>query len=50
MYYRLYITHEFLGFLFELDDSNVGRNINPLEPLLAQIFRVERRRHRPSSE
>lgn len=44
MYYRLYITHEFLGFLFELDDSNVGRNINPLEPLLAQIFRVERRR------
>jgi hypothetical protein len=44
MYYRLYITHEFLGFLFDLDDSNVGRNINPLEPLLAQIFRVERRR------
>ena len=44
MYYRLYITHEFLGFLFELDDSNVGRNINPLEPLLAQVFRVERRR------
>ena len=26
MYYRLYITHEFLGFLFELDDSNVGRS------------------------
>ena len=44
MYYRLYVTHEFLGFLFELDDSNVGRNINPLEPLLAQVFRVERRR------
>ena len=44
MYYRLYVTHEFLGFLFDLDDSNVGRNINPLEPLLAQIFRVERRR------
>lgn len=44
MYYRLYITHEFLGFLFDLDDSNVGRNINPLEPLLAQVFRIERRR------
>ena len=44
MYYRLYVTHEFLGFLFDLDDSNVGRNINPLEPLLAQVFRVERRR------
>jgi len=44
MYYRLYITHEFLGFLFDIDDSNVGRNINPLEPLLAQLFEVERRR------
>jgi hypothetical protein len=44
MYYRLYITHEFLGVLFGIDDSNVGRNINPLEPLLAQIFRIERRR------
>lgn len=44
MYYRLYITHEFLGFLFGIDDSNVGRNINPLEPLLAELFHVERRR------
>ena len=40
MYYRLYI---FLGFLFGLDDPNVGRNINPLGPLLAQVFRAERR-------
>lgn len=44
MYYRLYITHEFMGFLFDIDDSSVGRNINPLEPLLAQVFRIERRR------
>jgi hypothetical protein len=40
MYYRLYIapcvTHAFLGFLFEIDDSNVGRNINPLEPLFSR--------------
>ena len=43
MYYRLYITHEFLGFLFGLDDPNVGRNIDPLGPLLAQVFRAERR-------
>ena len=27
-----------------LDDSNVRRNINPPEPLLAQIFCLERRR------
>ena len=30
MYYRLYTTHEFLGFLFELDDSNVGRSCQPI--------------------
>ena len=40
MYYRLYI---FLGFLFGLDDPNVGRNFNPFGPLLAQVFRAERR-------
>jgi hypothetical protein len=44
MYYRLYITHAFLGFLWGLDDSNVGRNIRPLEPLLAQLFRIPQRR------
>jgi DDE superfamily endonuclease/Helix-turn-helix of DDE superfamily endonuclease len=44
MYYRLYITHAFLGFLWNLDDSNVGRNLRPLEPLLAQIFQIPERR------
>src|SRR5438270_3350603 len=29
MYYRTYVTHAFLGFLFSIDDSAVGRNINP---------------------
>jgi hypothetical protein len=44
IYYRTYITHAFLGFLFGLDDSAVGRNINPLAPLLAGIFRIPERR------
>lgn len=35
MYYRTYTTHALLGFLFGVDDSSVGRNINPLQPLLA---------------
>jgi hypothetical protein len=26
IYYRCYITHAFLGFLFQIDDSNVSRN------------------------
>src|SRR5215831_6934292 len=42
--YRTYVTHAFLGFLFGLDDSAVGRNINPLGPLLAGIFRIPERR------
>ena len=44
MYYRTYTTHAFLGFLFGVDDSAVGRNINPLQPLLAGIFRIPERR------
>ena len=44
MYYRTYTTHVFLGFLFGIDDSAVGRNINPLQPLLAGIFRIPERK------
>src|SRR5438270_4456425 len=44
VYYRTYTTHAFLGFLFGLDDSAVCRNINPLQPLLAGIFRIPERR------
>lgn len=44
MYYRTYTTHAFLGFLFGIDPSSVCRNINPLQPLLAGIFRIPERR------
>jgi hypothetical protein len=44
IYYRTYVSHAFLGFLFAVDDSAVGRNINPLSPLLAGIFRIPERR------
>ncbi len=44
IYYRTYVTHAFLGFLFGLDDSAVGRNINPLQPLLAGVGRIPERR------
>src|SRR5215210_5480998 len=50
MYYRTYATHAFLGFLFGVDDSAVGRNINPLQPLLAGIFRIPERRVRLDPE
>src|SRR6478752_3119758 len=44
MYYRTYTTHALLGFLFGVDQSAVCRNINPLQPLLAGIFRIPERR------
>jgi len=44
MYYRLCVPHAFLGFIFDINDSNVGRNINPLQPLLAGIFRIPERK------
>src|SRR4051812_48529110 len=44
IYYRTYVSHALLGFLFGVDDSAVGRNINPLQPLLAGIFRIPERR------
>jgi hypothetical protein len=40
IYYRTYVTHSFLEFLFHLDESNVGRNIRLLEPILQQIFKI----------
>jgi DDE superfamily endonuclease/Helix-turn-helix of DDE superfamily endonuclease len=44
VYYRTYVSHAFLGFLFGIDDSAVCRNINPLQPLLAGIFRIPERK------
>jgi hypothetical protein len=33
IYYRTYVTYEFLGFLFGLDVSNIWRAINKIEPI-----------------
>ena len=44
IYYRTYTTHIFMGFLFNINDSNVGRNINPLQPLLAGIFKISEKK------
>lgn len=44
IYYRTYVPHVFLGFMFRLDDSQVCRNINFLQPLLAKIFKIPERK------
>lgn len=38
MYYRLYLTQVLLGYLFDLDDSNVSRVITRLCPLLLGVL------------
>jgi len=38
MYYRLYVTQILLGYLFDLDDSNVSRLISRLRPLLLEVL------------
>jgi len=40
MYYRLYTSQEFLGIIFNLHNCNVSRQINYLQPLLSQIFKI----------
>ena len=38
LYYRSYISQEFAGYLFGIDDSRVCRIIQKLEPLLAKVM------------
>ena len=44
MYYRTYISQEFLGYLFDMQASNVCRNMQIIRPVLAQVFRIPERR------
>jgi hypothetical protein len=46
VYYRLYITHSLTGFLFDLDQSNVHRNIRHLEPLVKNCLPLPKRVHK----
>ena len=38
VYYRLYITYTLSGFLFDLNQSNVCRNIQKIESLVRQCL------------
>jgi hypothetical protein len=57
VYYRLYITYTLSGFLFDLDQSNVCRDICMLEPLIKlsvplpkKLYKRTRRRLRTIEE
>ncbi len=38
VYYRLYITYTLAGFLFDLDQSNICRDIQKIERLVRECF------------
>ena len=38
VYYRLYMTYTLTGFLFDLDQSNVCRDLAILEPLVKECI------------
>jgi len=43
MYYRLYITSTLTGFLFDLDQSNVLKNMRVLEPLVKECIPIPKK-------
>lgn len=44
MYYRTYITHTFLGYLFNLHNANVCRLFKVLEPMVAKSISIKKDR------
>ena len=40
VYYRLYITYTLAGFLFDLDQSNICRDIQKIERLVRQCLPI----------
>lgn len=44
IYYRTYITHEFIGYLFNLHNSNICRLFKKLEPMLARKITIKKDR------
>ena len=44
IFYRFYVTHTFLGYFFNLDNSNVCRHLKKIEPLLAKNLAINKDR------
>jgi hypothetical protein len=57
VYYRLYITYTLAGFLFDLDQSNVCRDIQKIEnlvreyiPIPEKVYKITKRLKTPTEE
>jgi Helix-turn-helix of DDE superfamily endonuclease/DDE superfamily endonuclease len=46
IYYRMYITYTLTGFLFGIDQSNVCRDIQKIEPLVRQYLPIPQKLYR----
>ena len=46
VYYRLYITYTLAGFLFNLDQSSICRDIQKIEPLIRQCIPIPQKIYR----
>jgi len=44
IYYRTYVTHEFIGYLFDIHNANISRLFKKLEPLLAKKVSIKKDR------
>ena len=45
-YYRLYITYTLAGFLFDLDQSSICRDIQKIEPLVRECVPIPQKMHK----
>ena len=50
MYYRMYTTHDLLGMIFDLDKSNVMRNIRYLELAVKQSIPIPAKKYADSKK
>lgn len=50
LYYRSYISQEFVGYLFGIDDSRVCRILQKLEPLLAKVMALPNKKYLSQEE
>ena len=46
VYYRLYITYTLAGFLFDLDQSSICRDIQKIEPLVRKCVPIPQKMHK----
>jgi len=50
MYYRMYTTHDMLGMIFDLNKSNVSRNIRYLEPAIKKSIPIPAKKYADSKK